>query len=99
VVPQSSGGCQHNYSTKTRQAGHANEHSIYSHRSIIRVTALRESQNVSFGASQNLHVYIVTLGLLIFKLSSQKKVENTFPRNSISRLKDIINICFAAANI
>jgi len=97
-VPQSSGGCQHNYSTKTRQAGHANEHSIYSHRSIIRVTALRESQKVSFGASQTLHVYIVTLGLLIFQTFFAEKVSNTFPRNSISRLKDI-NSCFDIANI
>jgi hypothetical protein len=30
VVPQLSGGWQHNYSTKTRQAGHANEQPMYS---------------------------------------------------------------------
>jgi hypothetical protein len=30
VVPKLRGGRQHNYSTKTRQAGHANEQSIYS---------------------------------------------------------------------
>jgi hypothetical protein len=29
VVPKLSGGWQHNYSTKTRQASHANEQSIY----------------------------------------------------------------------
>jgi len=28
VVPQLSSGWQHNYSTKTRQAGHANEQSM-----------------------------------------------------------------------
>ncbi len=30
VAPQISGGRQHNYSNKARQAGHANEQSIYS---------------------------------------------------------------------
>jgi len=30
VVPQLYGGWQHNYSTKTRMAGYANEQSIYS---------------------------------------------------------------------
>jgi len=30
VVPQLGGGRQHNYSTKTRQAAHANEQSMYS---------------------------------------------------------------------
>jgi hypothetical protein len=30
VTPQLSGGCQHNSSTKTTQAGHANEQSMYS---------------------------------------------------------------------
>jgi hypothetical protein len=30
VVAQLSGGWQHNYSTKTRQAGHANEQPMYS---------------------------------------------------------------------
>jgi len=30
VAPQLSSGWQHNYSTKTRQAGHANEQSMYS---------------------------------------------------------------------
>jgi hypothetical protein len=30
VTPQLSGGWQHNYATKTRQAGFANEQSIYS---------------------------------------------------------------------
>jgi len=29
VVPQLIGGWQHNYSTKTRQVGHANEQDIY----------------------------------------------------------------------
>jgi hypothetical protein len=29
VVPQLSGGWQHNYSTKTRQAGHTNEQLMY----------------------------------------------------------------------
>ncbi len=29
VLPQQSGGCQHNYSTKARQAGHANEQSSH----------------------------------------------------------------------
>jgi hypothetical protein len=28
-VPQLGGGQQHNYSTKTRQAGHANEQSVW----------------------------------------------------------------------
>ncbi len=31
VVPQLSSGQHHNYSTKTRQAGRANEQSMYSH--------------------------------------------------------------------
>jgi hypothetical protein len=30
LVPQLGGSWQHNYSTKTRQAGQANEHSMYS---------------------------------------------------------------------
>ncbi len=30
VAPQLGGNRQHNYSTKTRQAGHANEQSMYS---------------------------------------------------------------------
>ncbi len=30
VAPQLGGGRRHNYSTKTRQAGHANEQSMYS---------------------------------------------------------------------
>ncbi len=30
MVPQLGGGRQHNYSTKTSQAGHANEQSMYS---------------------------------------------------------------------
>jgi hypothetical protein len=30
VVPQLSSGCKHNYSTKTRQAGWANEQYMYS---------------------------------------------------------------------
>jgi hypothetical protein len=34
-VPQLSGGWQHNYSTKTRQAGCANEQSMYSLLSLI----------------------------------------------------------------
>jgi hypothetical protein len=34
VVPQLSSGRQHNYSTETRQAGHANEQSMYSLMSI-----------------------------------------------------------------
>jgi hypothetical protein len=29
VLPQLSDGCQHNYSTKARQAGHANEQSSH----------------------------------------------------------------------
>ncbi len=35
VAPQLSGGWQHYYSTKTRQAGHANEQSMYSLMSIV----------------------------------------------------------------
>jgi hypothetical protein len=35
VVPQLSGGCQHNYSTKTRQAGRADEQSLYSLMSMV----------------------------------------------------------------
>jgi hypothetical protein len=35
VVPQLSGGCQHNCSTKTRQAGCADEQSIYSLMSMV----------------------------------------------------------------
>jgi hypothetical protein len=37
IVPQLSGGWQHNYSTKTREAGCANEQSMYSVMSIIFV--------------------------------------------------------------
>jgi len=35
VAPQVSGGLQHNYSPKTRQAAHANEQSMYSLMSMI----------------------------------------------------------------
>ncbi len=35
AVPQLSGSWQHNYTTKVRQAGHADEQSIYSHMSMI----------------------------------------------------------------
>jgi hypothetical protein len=35
VSPQLSSGWQLNYSTKARQAGHANEQSMYSHMSMI----------------------------------------------------------------
>jgi hypothetical protein len=35
VAQQLSGGWQHNYSTKTRQAGHANEQSMYSWLSMV----------------------------------------------------------------
>ncbi len=35
VAPQLSGGGQHNYSTKTRQAGHAYEQYMYSWLSMI----------------------------------------------------------------
>jgi hypothetical protein len=38
VVPQLSSGWQHNYSTKTRLVGHANEQSMYSF--ILRVDLL-----------------------------------------------------------
>jgi hypothetical protein len=34
VAPQLGGGRRHNYSTKTRQAGRANEQSMYSHMSM-----------------------------------------------------------------
>jgi len=37
VVPQLCSGWQHNYSTKTRQAGRANEQSMYSFMSMIDV--------------------------------------------------------------
>jgi hypothetical protein len=37
VVPQLSNGWQHNYSTKTRQAGRANEQSMYSPMSMGRI--------------------------------------------------------------
>ncbi len=40
VVPQVSGGWQHNYSTKTRQAGYANEQSIYSKLSMTKTLAM-----------------------------------------------------------
>jgi len=36
VVPQLCRGWQHNYSTKTRQAGHANEQSMYALMSMLR---------------------------------------------------------------
>jgi hypothetical protein len=35
VAPQLGAGRQHNYSTKTRQAGHANEQSMYSLMSML----------------------------------------------------------------
>jgi hypothetical protein len=35
VVPQLSGGWQHNYSTKTRQPGQANDQSMYSLMSMV----------------------------------------------------------------
>ncbi len=37
VVPQLSSGWQHNFSTETRQAGHANEQSMYSLMSMVVV--------------------------------------------------------------
>jgi hypothetical protein len=40
VVPQLSGGWQRNYSTKTRQAGHANEQSMYSLMSMLLIYSL-----------------------------------------------------------
>ncbi len=40
VVPQLSGGWQHNYSTKTRQAGHANEQSLYSLMSMVKTFSI-----------------------------------------------------------
>ncbi len=40
VAPQLSGGYQHNYPTKTVQAGHANEQSIYSLMSIARTISM-----------------------------------------------------------
>ncbi len=36
MAPPLSGGWQHNYSTKTRQAGYANELSIYSLMSMVK---------------------------------------------------------------
>jgi hypothetical protein len=36
VVPQLSGGWQHNYSTKTRQTGRSNEQSMYSLMSMVQ---------------------------------------------------------------
>jgi hypothetical protein len=42
VVPQQSSGWQHNYSTKTRQVGRANEQSIYSLMSIGCLQFLQE---------------------------------------------------------
>ncbi len=42
VAPQLGGGRQHNYSTKTRQAGRANEQSVYSLMSMSCSLLLRE---------------------------------------------------------
>ncbi len=42
VAPQLSSGWQHNYSTKTRQAGHADEQSMYSLMSMKRPQSLTD---------------------------------------------------------
>jgi hypothetical protein len=41
VVPQLSGGQRHNYSTKTRQAGQANEQSMYSLMSMVSTNTMK----------------------------------------------------------
>jgi hypothetical protein len=59
VVPHLSGGWRHNNSTKTRQAGHANEHSIYY---LISMSMNQRNFciiwfNYSFTSSMNLEIH------------------------------------------
>jgi hypothetical protein len=54
VVPQLGGGWRHNYSTKTRQAGHVNEQSMYS----LMSMPLPQTKPLKFGIFNLTHNYI-----------------------------------------
>jgi hypothetical protein len=87
VVPQLSGGWSHNYSTKTRQVGHANEQSMFSLRSMGPIIVTKVNKMTSFKGQASWTKRMSSWGKLTACLPSKKvnKVEElTYPSTNIS---------------
>ncbi len=72
MAPQLGSGWQHNYSTKTRQVGHANEQSMYSLMSMISADQM---------SVDKIHVDCMSVGQIVFdqKAWHPKNVNKSIP--------------------
>ncbi len=72
VAPQLSNGWQHNYSNKTRQAGHANEHSMYS---VMSMLSGKLSKSVFGAVTLSITTLtIMTLSITIFSITTRTTI-------------------------